>query len=49
MKNKYVEVLQRVFDLSIRSRMNAEDMEHENIMNKLWKIIGEIHVMGGVK
>lgn len=41
MKNKYVEVLQRVFNLSIRSRMNAEDMEYENIMNELWKIIRE--------
>jgi len=49
MKNKYVEVLQRVFNLSIRSRMNAEDMEYENIMNELWKIIREDSCDGGVK
>jgi hypothetical protein len=35
MKKKYVEVLQSVFDFYIRSKMDAEDMEYENIMNEL--------------
>ena len=39
MKKKYVEVLQSVFDFYIRSKMDAEDMEYENIMTELWKII----------
>jgi len=37
MKKKDVEVLQSVFDLYIRSKIDAEDMEYENIMNELWK------------
>jgi hypothetical protein len=49
MKKKYVEVLQSVFDLYIRRKIDAEDMEHENIMNELWKIIRETHVMRVVK
>jgi len=39
MKKKYVEVLQSVFDLYIWSKIDAEDMEYENIMNELWKRI----------
>lgn len=49
MKKKDVEVLQSVFDLYIRSKIDAEDMEYENIMNELWKRIRETHLMRVVK
>jgi hypothetical protein len=38
--------LMRIF---IRSKIDAKDMEYENIMNELWKIIRETHVMRGMK
>ncbi len=43
MKKEDVEVLQDVFDLYIRSKIDPEDEEHENIMHKLWKRIRETH------
>ena len=49
MKKKDVEVLQGVFDLYIRSKIDAEDMEYENIMNELWKRIRETHLIKVVK
>ena len=49
MNEQDVEVLQRVFDLYIRSKIDAEDMEYENIMNELWKRIRETHLMRVVK
>ena len=49
MKKNDVEVLQSVFDLYIRSKIDAEDMEYENIMNELWKRIRETHLMRVVK
>jgi hypothetical protein len=49
MKKKDVEVLQSVFDLYVRSKIDAEDMEYENIMNELWKRIRETHLMRVVK
>ena len=48
-KKKDVEVLQSVFDLYTRSKIDAEDMEYENIMNELWKRIRETHLMRAVK
>ncbi len=33
----------------IRSKIDAEDMKYENIMNELWKIIQETQVMKGMK
>ena len=49
MKKKDVEVLQGVFNLYIRSKIDAEDMEYENIMNELWKRIQESHRIRIVK
>ena len=49
MKKKDVEVLQGVFDLYVRSKIDAEDMEYENIMNELWKRIRETHLIKVVK
>jgi hypothetical protein len=49
MKKKDVEVLQSVFDLYIRSRIDPEDMEYEDIMNELWKRVRETHRLRVVK
>jgi hypothetical protein len=37
MKKKDVEVLQGVFDLYIRNKIDPEDEDYENIMHELWK------------
>jgi hypothetical protein len=49
MKKKDVEVLQGVFDLYIRSKIESEDMEYEDIMNELWKRVRETHLLRVVK
>jgi len=43
MKKKDVGVLQGVFDLYIRSKVNPEDEEYTNIMQRLWKRLRETH------
>jgi hypothetical protein len=48
MKEKDIEVLQGVFDLYIRSKIDAED-EYEDIMHELWKRIRETHRLRVVK
>ena len=35
MKREDIEVLQTVFDLYVRDKIESEDMEYENIMNKI--------------
>ena len=49
MKREDVETLQSVFDLYIRDRIESEDMENENIMNKIWNRIRETHLLRVVK
>ena len=49
MKKKDVEVLQGVFDLFIRSKVDPEDEEYTEIMNELWKRVRETHLLRVVK
>jgi hypothetical protein len=49
MKQKEVKVLQGVFDLYIRSKVDPEDEEYENIMHELWKRVRETHRLRVVK
>lgn len=49
MERKDVETLQSVFDLYIRDRIESEDMECENIMNKIWNRLRETHRLRVVK
>ena len=49
MKKNDVEVLQGVFDLYIRSKVDPEDEEYENIMHELWNRVRETHLMRIVK
>jgi len=43
MKREDIEVLQTVFDLYIREKIESEDMEYEDIMNKIWNRLQETH------
>jgi hypothetical protein len=49
MKKKDIEVLQGVFDLYIRSKVDPDDEEYENIMHELWKRVRETHLLRIVK
>jgi len=49
MGKKDVEVLQGVFDLYIRSKVDPEDEECENIMLEVWKRVRETHRLRVVK
>ena len=49
MKEKDIEVLQGVFDLYIRSKVDPEDEEYENIMHELWNRVRETHRLRVVK
>jgi hypothetical protein len=49
MKKKDVEVLQGVFDLYIRSKVDPEDEDYEHIMHELWKRVRETHLLRVVK
>ena len=49
MKKKDVEVLQGVFDLYIRSKVDYEDEEYTDIINELWKRVRETHLLRIVK
>ena len=49
MKKKDVEVLQGVFDLYIRDKIDPEDEEYTEIMNELWKRVRETHRLRVVK
>ncbi len=49
MKKKDVEVLQGVFDPYIRDKIESEDIEYEDIMQKLWKRVRETHLLRRVK
>ena len=49
MKREDVEDLQSVFDLYVRNKIESEDMENENIMNKIWNRLRETHRLRIVK
>jgi len=49
MEKKDVEVLQGVFDLYIRNKIDPEDEEYENIMHELWNRVRETHRLRVVK
>ena len=49
MEKKEVKVLQGVFDLYIRSKVDPDDEEYENIMQELWKRVRETHRLRVVK
>ena len=49
MKREDVEVLQYVFDLYVRNKIESEDMECENVMNKIWNRLRETHRLRVVK
>ena len=49
MEKKEVKVLQGVFDLYIRSKVDPEDEEYENIMHELWNRVRETHRLRVVK
>jgi hypothetical protein len=49
MKKKDVEVLQGVFDLYIRSKVDPDDEDYENIMLEVWKILKKSHRLRVVK
>jgi hypothetical protein len=49
MKQKDIDVLQGVFDLYIRSKVDPDDEEYENIMHELWKRVRETHLLRVVK
>ena len=49
MEKKDVEVLQVVFDLYIRNKVDPDDEEYENIMHELWNRVRETHRLRVVK
>jgi hypothetical protein len=49
MKREDAEVLQGVFDLYIRSKVDPEDDEYTEIMNELWKRLWKTHRLRVVK
>jgi len=49
MKGEDVQVLQSVFDLYIRSKIDPEGEEYTNIMQELWKRLQETHRLRVVK
>jgi hypothetical protein len=49
MNRKDIEVLQGVYDLYIRSKVDTEDEEFDNIMYELWKRVRETHRLRVVK
>lgn len=44
-----VDVLQGIFDLYIRRKIDPEDEEYENIMHELWNRVRETHRLRVVK
>ena len=44
-----VDVLQGVFDLYIRSKVDPDDEDYENIMHELWNRVRETHRLRVVK
>lgn len=49
MNKEDVDVLQAVFDLYIRNKVDPEDEEYDDIMHELWKRARETHLLRVVK
>ena len=49
MEKKEVQVLQSVYDLYIRNKIDSEDEEYTNIMIELWNRVRETHRLRVVK
>ncbi|MBW2490254.1 MAG: hypothetical protein JRE65_03790 [Deltaproteobacteria bacterium] len=49
MNKEDVDALQGVFDLYIRSKVDPEDEEYENIMHALWNRVRKTHRLRIVK
>ena len=49
MKQKDIEVLQGVFDLYIRSKVDPDDDDYEDIMHELWERLKKIYRLRIVK
>ena len=49
MEKKEVKVLQGVFDLYIRKKVDPDGEDYENIMHELWKRVRETHRLRVVK
>jgi len=49
MNKEDVDVLQAVFDLYIRNKIDPEDEDYEDIMHELWKRARETHLLRVVK
>ena len=49
MEGEDVEVMQGVFDVYIRNKIDPEDEDYENIMHELWKRVRETHLLRIVK
>jgi len=49
MGKKEVKVLQGIFDLYIRSKVDPDDEEYDNIMHELWKWVRKTHRLRVVK
>ena len=49
MNKEDVEVLQGVFDLYIRDKIDPEGEEYQNIMHELWNRVRETHRLRIVK
>jgi len=49
MNKEDVDVLQAVFDLYIRNKIDPEDEDYEDIMRELWKRARETHLLRVVK
>ena len=43
MEKKDVDVLQGVYDLYIRNKVDSDDNEYENIMHELWERLKKTH------
>ena len=49
MEKKDVDVLQGVYDLYIRNKVDPDDDEYENIMHELWERLKKTHRLRVVK
>ena len=49
MKEKDVKVLQGVFDLYMKNKVDPDDEDYENIMHELWNRLRKTHLLRVVK
>ena len=49
MEEEDVDILQGIFDLYIRKKIDPEDEDHENIMHEVWNRLKKTHRLRVVK